>query len=143
MGGGNFFFICEQKNCHIYNKHIKIGALGDIEFQKGWYVYAGSAKKNLAARVRRHLAKRKTKRWHIDYLRQEALAVKAFPVYTKKDLECPLARDLRDIADGEVENFGSSDCGCPSHLFYFKDYPLYNRRWLDLLFRYRHRLAFD
>jgi len=121
---------------------LGIGALGERHFEKGWYVYAGSAKKNLKSRVSRHLAKRKKMHWHADYLIAASVKTKAFPIYTEKDLECPLADDLKKIADDRIEGFGCSDCDCSSHLFYFRNDPLQNRGFLNLLFHYRHTLAF-
>lgn len=135
--------------CGIYmllitleDKEIPIGSMGEIHFEKGYYIYAGSAARNLKSRVSRHLRKRKKFHWHVDYLLSESEKVQAFPIYTEKDLECRMASDLSEIADGRVEKFGCSDCSCPSHLFYFKKNPLHNREFLDLLFHYRHSLAF-
>jgi len=138
-----------EKNCGIYlisiqmeKEILEIGALGERQFEKGWYLYAGSAKKNLKSRVSRHMRKRKRMHWHADYLIASSVKTKAFPIYTEKDLECTLVGDLMEIADDRVEGFGSSDCSCPSHLFYFRDDPLQNRDFLNLLFHYRHTLAF-
>ncbi|GHU04054.1 hypothetical protein FACS1894147_08760 [Spirochaetia bacterium] len=76
-------------------KNISVGALGIISFAKGWYVYAGSAKKNLEQRISRHLRKtRKEKHWHIDYLAAEAKTIKALPIYSYRNLECDLAAAL-------------------------------------------------
>ena len=47
---------------------ITVGRLGKFQFPAGQYVYTGSAKRNLEARIRRHLSKHKKLRWHIDYL---------------------------------------------------------------------------
>ena len=47
---------------------VSVGALGDKSFQKGLYVYVGSAQNNLEKRVKRHLRKVKRRFWHIDYL---------------------------------------------------------------------------
>jgi len=139
-----------EKNSGIYMISIQmeectlsVGALGNRTFRKGWYIYTGSAMKNLKSRVSRHLGKRKNKRWHVDYLTAAALKTKDFPIYTEKDLECSLAADVEKISDDRVDGFGCSDCSCPSHLFYFKDNPLQNRDFLNLLFHYRHTLAFD
>jgi sugar fermentation stimulation protein A len=122
---------------------IKVGALGDIHFPEGWYVYTGSARRGLKARVERHLRKRKNKRWHIDYLTSEAEVKKGVPIYTNRDLECDLAREAGRAAEREIPGFGCSDCGCSSHLFYFARSPLASRLFLDTLFRFRHRLCFD
>ena len=47
---------------------VKVGALGEILFEKGLYAYVGSAQNNLEKRVKRHFRKNKPKFWHIDYL---------------------------------------------------------------------------
>jgi hypothetical protein len=45
---------------------IEVGRLGVCRFPAGVYVYTGSAKRNLEARIARHCRKDKTLRWHID-----------------------------------------------------------------------------
>jgi sugar fermentation stimulation protein A len=104
-------------------RRLRIGALGVLTFKPGWYVYVGSALNGLSARVARHLRLRKRKRWHIDYLRPAAERVSAFLLPSRRDRECALARKLRRISNGQVAQFGSSDCACPSHLFYFSGGP--------------------
>jgi len=47
---------------------ITIGKLGNFVFPKGYYVYVGSAMRNLQKRISRHLSKDKKFHWHIDYL---------------------------------------------------------------------------
>jgi len=47
---------------------LEIGKLGKFGFPAGKYVYTESAKKNMEARISRHLSKSKKLRWHIDYL---------------------------------------------------------------------------
>ena len=46
---------------------VQIGKFGTFEFPAGYYVYTGSAKRNLEARIQRHLSKEKRLKWHIDY----------------------------------------------------------------------------
>lgn len=99
------------------SKDIKqtIGALGEIEFKKGSYVYIGSAQNNLNKRVQRHLSQNKKLHWHIDYLLQNS-NVKIVDVYFKeadKQHECLTANSLKGKP---VKNFGCSDCKCESHL---------------------------
>lgn len=48
--------------------NIKIGKIGDLEFEKGFYVYVGSALNSLVPRINRHLSQNKKIFWHIDYL---------------------------------------------------------------------------
>ena len=54
-------------------RELRVGALGEIRFLAGDYVYVGSAQRALAARVARH-RRRHDKRfhWHIDSLRDAA-----------------------------------------------------------------------
>jgi Uri superfamily endonuclease len=94
---------------------LQIGCLGEFHFPRGRYVYTGSAKCNLAARVARHLSQAKRVHWHIDYL----LAVKAARVIGVRYFatgECAVNAATRGaiVAAG----FGASDCraGCGSHL---------------------------
>jgi sugar fermentation stimulation protein A len=121
---------------------LAIGSLGNIRFEKGWYVYVGSARHGLSLRLACHERRinGKTLRWHIDFLRVAARTTRAFPIQTCKDLECTLARDTKSISDGMVPGFGCSDCSCPlSHLFRFLEDPLKDARFSALLRRYRER----
>ncbi len=104
---------------------IKIGALGELQFVKGLYIYTGSAMSNLGARVARHLRKEKKLHWHIDYLlaspHTEIVEVKRFQ--SEKRIECKLneAVALQNGAVFPHSLFGSSDCGrCVSHLVMVK-----------------------
>ena len=53
---------------------IEIGKLGRFKFLRGNYIYTGSAKKNIDARIARHIYKSKDKKlyWHIDFLLNSA-----------------------------------------------------------------------
>ena len=99
------------------DRRISVGSIGDIKFRKGFYLYVGSAKKDLTQRINRHRSARKNLFWHIDYLREHAGFHAALPVRTSADLECQLAASLSKIADWQVDDFGSSDCPCETHLF--------------------------
>jgi sugar fermentation stimulation protein A len=133
--GGNYLIILEIPGpCRA-----EIGALGTLPFKAGWYVYAGSARKNLSKRMSRHLRKRgKQKHWHLDYLCPLAKTIKALPILTYQNLECDLAAALKALGGKGVPGFGCSDCRCESHLYYFKERPEGNRDFVDLLFRFRH-----
>jgi len=99
------------------NKDIRIvaGALGSCNFVAGDYVYTGSAKRNLAARIQRHLSDHKKLRWHIDYLLAHP-AVEIVEVETSAIPEC----QWNQMLSGTVpcSGFGASDCRrhCGSHL---------------------------
>ena len=126
-----------------HGRPVNVGSLGSVRFKKGWYVYVGSAKRCLSRRLARHMnnSRRKVLRWHIDFLRNGARAVRAFPILTRLDLECRLARDVGAIAAEMVPHFGCSDCSCPSHLFRFEVDPLDDTRFTELLRCYKHRVA--
>jgi Uri superfamily endonuclease len=97
---------------------VNVGALGEVYFKKGMYVYVGSAQNNLEKRVQRHLRKEKTLFWHIDYLlrNEHAKISNVFFKPAKKTGECTVAKEL--VKNGElVAGFGCSDCICISHLF--------------------------
>jgi len=60
------------------DEEIEVGKLGRILFRKGYYVYAGSAKKGFSKRIRRHFSKKKKLHWHVDYLSLRAEAIEAY-----------------------------------------------------------------
>lgn len=99
---------------------IRIGKkLGKIKFEKGYYVYVGSAMNSLKARIKRHLSDDKRLHWHIDYLlKKSEITDVAYNKSTRK-IECELSQYLNTKSEG-VKDFGCSDCACESHLYYFK-----------------------
>lgn len=105
-------------------KYISIGKLGVYTFAPGFYVYVGRAKKNMEARIARHMRREKTQRWHIDYLTSAAGLVQYQTFSAWSGSECELAGKVKKRG-GEVvvKGFGSSDCRCAAHLFYFKEKP--------------------
>jgi sugar fermentation stimulation protein A len=105
---------------------VRIGALGVLGFAPGYYCYVGSARRGLAARIARHLRRGgKRTHWHIDYLRRRTAVVGVVTWRTQsRGAECELSRAVAALADGFVPRFGSSDCPCPSHLYYFPREPL-------------------
>ena len=100
-----------------------IGKLGTFEFPAGRYVYTGSARKNIEARISRHLSKKKRRRWHIDYL-----LTTSHPKIIKVELfdrdECVVNQET----EGKilVPRFGATDCrnNCGSHLKYVTEEDL-------------------
>ena len=103
---------------------LKVGGLGEKGLSGGYYVYVGSAMKNLTQRIERHRRLRKNFFWHIDYLRDVCEYLVALPVRSEDDLECEIAASVRNVSDWTIAGFGSSDCSCPSHLFGFENHPL-------------------
>jgi len=108
---------------------IRVGRLCEIEFRRGWYVYAGSALRGLRARVERHRRQAKRIHWHIDYLLAcpAAQLVQCLIFPSANRMECRLNRHVLGL-DGAVvaaRGFGSTDCteGCPAHLVFFREKP--------------------
>jgi sugar fermentation stimulation protein A len=116
---------------------VPIGGLGEIRFRKGYYLYVGSARKNLSSRLERHRRMRKRLFWHVDFLRAVAEFHFAVPVRTQDILECAIARAVSEIAQWEIPGFGSSDCLCPSHLYGMAKDPLQSSAVISLLQYYR------
>ena len=109
------------------NINVSIGALGSKIFQKGLYIYVGSAQNNLEKRVKRHIKKTKRKFWHIDYLlgNRHARVMKVFYKEAGKLEECRVAERAWELA-APVSDFGSSDCACKSHLFRIETHDYLN-----------------
>lgn len=118
-------------------KRIKIGSFEEIDFKEGYYVYIGSAKKGLSKRIARHKRKSKKLHWHIDYLLEESKILNDIPIITKFEIECSLAKEISQISNTSIQNFGSSDCSCISHLFYFHNNPLVNEKFIRIINFYR------
>lgn len=122
-----------------HTRTIVVGKLRNLSFKQGYYIYAGSAKRHLSKRIKRHLSRiKKNLHWHIDYLTEKADMITAFPIYTGKNIECTMAGNLEKIGGIPVADFGSGDCRCSSHLFYFKDNPIINENFLEILYHHRH-----
>jgi len=100
------------------SKNIRIGKRKKL-FPKGYYCYVGSALNNLEKRIQRHYSKRKKFHWHIDYFLKHARIVDTVIKTNSKD-ECDLSRKIKSLG-GRVtlKGFGSSDCKCDTHLYYF------------------------
>ena len=97
--------------------HVTVGSLGSLFLPAGLYVYTGSARKNIQARVQRHLTGGKPKRWHVDYL-LAVPNVRVAGVKLSTVEECALNQRTRGAV--LFPGLGSSDCrlGCGSHLKY-------------------------
>ncbi len=104
-------------------RHIRVGKLDRIEFRKGYYIYTGSARKNLFQRLRRHFQSEKKLFWHIDYLLKYGEIVAFYYEKYAPNLECGLNRQTHARLTGAsfIPGFGCSDCECDSHLIYIPD----------------------
>ena len=97
---------------------IAVGRLGRFILRRGFYMYVGSAQRNLEARLTRHSLRRKPLRWHIDYFSAKAPLVGALALRGPKSWECRLAAIMAKYYLLPVARFGASDCRCGGHLFY-------------------------
>lgn len=122
---------------------VPVGSLGTIALQAGWYLYVGSAKRGLTARLNRHRRRgRKNLHWHIDYLREVTRWVEDYPIRKPSDAEYSdgeLVAAFATIADSTVPGFGASDSSADSHLFYFSRDPRRSRSFVELILRERRR----
>ncbi len=101
---------------------VEVGALGNITFPKGEYVYVGSALNSLEPRIKRHtltsIGSHAVTHWHVDYLLREPAAIiqEIYVVETDEKLECSIAEKVAENGQ-PVKGFGCSDCRCVSHLY--------------------------
>lgn len=113
---------------------IEVGKLGRSTYPAGFYIYVGSAlgSGGLAGRLKRHGEPTTSPgwraRWHIDYLRHYAKLTQIWYVQQATRREHDWAAVLQQLSRESVAipRFGSSDCSCPSHLFYFSRLPRRN-----------------
>ena len=124
---GSYLLLIELPEDH----DIAVGSLGVVRFPRGDYAYVGSALGGFKSRLNRHLRKEKIPKWHIDYLlrqdevpkshidnRLQRAALKSIIICeTEERVECVIAQALRRRFES-IPSFGSSDCKCPSHLFF-------------------------
>lgn len=106
----------------VDEKTIEIGKLGNYHFEKGIYIYVGSAKRNIISRIDRHKRVEKKKKWHFDFLRPYGTITKII-TYENRFSECGLLEKIRKEVGGSlpIKKFGSTDCRCFSHLIHYKN----------------------
>jgi len=111
---GSYLLIIKLEN----DARIPIGKLGELEFNRGFYVYVGSALNGLEQRIQRHLRENKKTHWHIDYFLKHATVSDVFYKENEIKEECIIAKKLGEKLSS-ISGFGCSDCKCKSHLFYW------------------------
>ena len=107
---------------------VVAGRLGLLGIRKGYYLYAGSAlgPGGLQARLAHHMRRAPKPHWHIDYLRTVVSLRQIWFCYGRERRE----HDWADALERELgcavpyAGFGSSDCGCKSHLFWLGKRPV-------------------
>jgi len=102
---------------------ISVGKLGRLNFQRGYYVYVGSALNSIDARIKRHLKSEKKLFWHVDYLLNSLNTSVNEVIFEQSPdkWECTIADEISKKGIPPIK-FGCSDCKCDSHLFYFESY---------------------
>lgn len=114
---------------------VEVGALGTGDLPAGDYAYVGSAfGPGGFSRAERHRRKlggsNGSVHWHVDALttlpETSFVCVHLLP---EIDVECAVAREL---PEGPIDGFGSSDCRCRAHLS-TADNELVDRRLRDLV----------
>ncbi len=105
----------------------RIGKLGSLVGEKGYYLYVGSAlgSGGVKARVSHHLRITDKPRWHFDYLRPFLIPWRIWYCYSLNRYEHQWASVLADLSGAVIPlaKFGATDCPCEAHLFYFKTEP--------------------
>ena len=102
---------------------VRVGALGELNFPSGWYLYLGSAlgPGGLAARLARHKRHAdKRLHWHIDYVRAVMRLVEVWTEPGETRQECAWAAAAAELPQANIitPRLGASDCRCPSHLYH-------------------------
>jgi Uri superfamily endonuclease len=112
---------------------VEVGALGEIRFAPGYYVYTGSAMNDVESRIRYHRKNKDKLYYHIDYLLHHAKLSNVLVHKSRRRLECKINGDIMGLRNAApVKGFGSSDCRCPCHLVYFKKNPIRKLRRMYL-----------
>jgi sugar fermentation stimulation protein A len=130
---GSYLLILKLKRA----RRLNVGSLGKILFQKGFYIYTGSAMANLSKRMERHRRLRKRHHWHIDELRASAEFHACLAIRSSDRLECAIAEAMSGLAEWAVPGFGSTDCLCHTHLFGMTDDPLHSPEFQKMLQYFR------
>ncbi len=109
------------------NISLRFKSLGNLSFDKGTWVYVGSAmgmgSTSLENRIHRHFRSEKTIHWHIDHLLDSGSTIRtAIWSESSYPVECEIVSSINildDIHPGP-RGFGASDCKqkCGTHLFH-------------------------
>ncbi len=111
----NGIYVCIFK---IEACRLKVGALGEIAFKSGLYLYVGSAQRSLKKRIERHKNQdKKALHWHIDYVSSFFPARECYALLNAdKSFESQLASMLGMLYPC-IEGFGAGDSKERSHFF--------------------------
>jgi len=111
-------------------KLVQIGKLGRLQLRRGFYVYVGSAlgPGGVRARIAHHRAVSPRPHWHIDYLRPHTRLDRIWYSHRRVCREHRWACIISGMrgASIPIAGFGSSDCKCKAHLFFFTRRPSFS-----------------
>lgn len=112
------------------NKSIKVGKLGKLDIEPGFYIYIGSAfgPGGLKARLRHHLKPATKPHWHIDYLRRFARVIEIWYTDDGRRREQDWVVNVEKLPATLMVHpgFGASDSRNISHLFSTRKRPDFN-----------------
>lgn len=127
---GSYLLVLKNEN----KKRIQVGKLGTVSFEKGYYVYAGSALRGLDSRVSRHARKRKKVFWHIDFIAPYHMSIeRIFTIRGTDKIEPKMVKGLQSICNDHIKGFGASDSKAESHLFFFKKPPFRSKEFMNIV----------
>jgi Uri superfamily endonuclease len=119
---------------------VQIGKLGPLRLRRGFYAYVGSAlgPGGVRARIAHHRKLSLRPHWHIDYLRPYTRLDRIWYSYGGARREHRWARVLSGLrgASVPIAGFGSSDCRCKTHLFFFTRGPSFREFVDSVIFRF-------
>ena len=83
------------------SRNIRVGKARELTVEPGYYLYIGSAfgPGGVRSRVERHCATKKSKHWHIDYLREVSSVIGAWVSYDQMRLEHGWAETLAELEE--------------------------------------------
>ena len=117
---GTYALICSCRS----TRRITVGRLGTMQLRPGMYIYVGSAlgPGGARARIAHHQRKVVSPHWHIDALRRYVRIDRVLVTYGRRRHECKWAAEFGTLPGASIPlpGFGSSDCRCAAHLFYFE-----------------------
>ncbi len=107
------------------SRTVRVGRLGQLQLRPGYYLYVGSAfgPGGLRARIEHHCRRADRPHWHIDYLRRYTRLEGVWYCCRRCEHEWATAIGRLPGAAVAMPGFGSSDCRCQTHLFWFPEAP--------------------
>ncbi len=113
--------------CSSSDRFVRVGKCGPLSVKAGFYIYVGSAfgPGGLSARIAHHRRRSHRPHWHIDYLTPYLCLRQLWYTYDPLQREHEWAECFSKSrgASAPLAGFGSSDCRCRSHLFFFNSQP--------------------